>query len=153
METVIIVLLVIWNLAQHYQIKYLTQDVDDNEEVIRGVRGIVGGVTKELDDVKKMLNDHIRECSEQIQSIQDSEGSNVQVKGIEGLRRFFRNAMQRIRKPYDRGSLQNKVEGILSITKKRFGQCTESYSRLLSTLKNNQERQPMHRDNCIQRNR
>jgi len=153
METVIIVLLVIWNLAQHYQIKYLTQDVDDNEEVIRGVRGIVGGVTKELDDVKKMLNDHIWKCTQQIKSVQNSKGSNVQIKGTESLRRFFRNAMQRIRKPYDRGSLQNKVESILSITKKRFGQCTESYSRLLSTLKDNQERQPMHRDNCIQRNR
>ena len=153
METVIIVLLVIWNLAQHYQIKYLTQDVDDNEEVIKGVRGIVGGVTKELDDVKKMLNDHIWKCTQQIKSVQNSKGSNVQIKGTESLRRFFRNAMQRIRKPYDRGSLQNKVESILSITKKRFGQCTESYSRLLSTLKNNQERQPMHRDNCIQRNR
>ncbi len=153
METVIIVLLVIWNLAQHYQIKYLTQDVDDNEEVIKGVRGIVGGVTKELDDVKKMLNDHIWKCTQQIKSVQNSKGSNVQIKGTESLRRFFRNAMQRIRKPYDRGSLQNKVESILSITKKRFGQCTESYSRLLSTLKDNQERQPMHRDNCIQRNR
>ena len=153
METVIIVLLVIWNLAQQYQIKYLTQDVNENEEAVQGVRGVLGGVTKDLEDVKKMLNDHIRECSEQIQSIQDSEGSNVQVKGIEGLRRFFRNAMQRIRKPYDRGSLQNKVEGILSITKKRFGQCTEGYSRLLSTLKDNQERQPLHRNNCIQRNR
>ena len=137
METVFYISLLLWNLYQHFQIKHLKQDVEINDEGVRGVEGGLQKTDKRLDDVARNLNDHIREYTKQKQSIQNCQGKDVQVKATKTIRGLIFNTMSTVQGFIDRSGIWNQVRSVLSIKKNRPRQLSESDIGLLSEGKDN----------------
>jgi len=137
METVFYISLLLWNLYQHFQIKHLKEDVEINDEGVRGVEGGLQKTDKRLDDVARNLNDHIREYTKQKQSIQNCQGKDVQVKATKTIRGLISNTMSTVQGFIDRSGIWNQVRSVLSLKKNRPRQLSESDIGLLSEGKDN----------------
>ncbi len=137
METVFYISLLLWNLYQHFQIKHLKEDVEINDEGVRGVEGGLQKTDKRLDDVARSLDDHIREYTKQKQSIQNCQGKDVQVKATKTIRGLISNTMSTVQGFIDRSGIWNQVRSVLSLKKDRPRQLSESDIGLLSEGKDN----------------